>query len=485
LILSYSGRGSHFRKAVLSLILAFIPSFPQSLTCISQTTTESQVAPYSLPNPLLLKNGTLVTTTAQWNSERRPEILELFADQVYGRCPPKPADLRFEIVDNTALALNGKAIRKQITIYFNGLNTAPKMNLLIYLPKAITHPVPLFLAANFWGNHTVNSDPGILLGTSWVEASNSYAPGLASCVQNHKATATCRGINSSQWPLDSLFNHGYGFATFYRGDMDADTMTLADTVAYTHFKKGLYGLYPELQGRKDNFTALGAWAWAMSRAMDYLEMDSDVDAKRVAVLGWSRLGKAALWAGAQDPRFAMIISDESGAGGAALSRRLFGEDVCRLVTHFPHWFAGNFQSYSNHESALPIDQHELIAALAPRPVYVSSAEQDLNADPKGEFLALKAAESVYKLFGFDTLSASTWPALEQPVYGGRLGYHVRRGAHDLTAYDWSQYLHFADMHLSPVTPTFQATRGSRHANKTLSDFSLSGKKVYRSTTFPR
>jgi hypothetical protein len=465
--------------SAIGILVSATGAIAQNLSCIAQTTTEVQVNTYALPNALLMQNGAPVTTVDQWNTQRRPQLLDIFDTLEYGRAPAKPANMTFQVFDNTAGALNGKARRKQVTIYFNGQANGPKTDLLLYLPAQATGPAPVFLGVNFWGNEMINADPGIRLDTNWIEASNSYNSTLATCVQNHKATASCRGSNSSQWPLDSLFAHGYGLATFSRVSIDPDTMTSADTVNYTNFKKGLYALYPELQGRRDNFTAIGAWAWTLSRAMDYLQTDSAVDAKRIVVFGWSRLGKTAVWAGAKDQRFAMVISIQSGAGGVALAKRLFGEDVCRLVTHFPHWFCPNFKRYSNNETNLTFDQHELIAAIAPRPVYASSAQNDANSDPKGEFLGLKGAEPVYRLFGLDTLPAAQWPTVETPVMGSKLGYHVRKGNHDVTIYDWSQYLRFADRNLTAVTsvvPRAGRTRAGA-ASSPVGAFSLDGRQM--------
>jgi hypothetical protein len=382
-----------------------------------------------LTDPLRLADGGPVKDSGTWTEKRRPELLRLFETHVYGRTPSGGPRPRFTVRGTDGQALGGKATRTQVTIAFGEGPQAPGMDLLLYLPNAARGPVPVFLALNFQGNHAVHADPGIGLSTRWIPSS------YAGVVANH-ATEASRGSEAKRFPIETILDHGYGLATAYYGDLFPDR---ADGAA-----DSILPLFPGPRG-PDAWGAVGAWAWGLSRALDYLQTLPAVDAGRVAVLGHSRLGKAALWAGAQDTRFAMVLSNESGAGGAALSKRIYGETVQAITTAFPHWFAANFNRYAGREAALPVDQHELIALVAPRPVYVASAQEDLWADPRGEFLAALHADPVYRLLGTDGLPVHEMPAVDRPVHG-TIGYHVRSGAHDLTHYDWRQYLAFADRH---------------------------------------
>ncbi len=396
---------------------------------------ESGVPTYEHPDPLQFHNGKRIKTPQGWLGKARERILEIFRREVYGRVPDVPVDCSYKQLSCSTEALDGKALRKQIRATFQRGQLATMMDVLIYLPQtALDWPVPIFLGLNFMGNHSIHPDPEITLSQKWM--SDMSEEGIV----DHRATPAARGARRSRWPVETILQHGFGLATVYCGDLDPD---------YDDgFQNGIHPLFYR-QGQErpapDEWGAISAWAWGLQRVMDYCQKDEQIDHHRVALVGHSRLGKAALWAGAQDRRFALVIANNSGCMGAALSRRCFGETIAAINHLFPHWFCERFQRYNDCEEALDVDQHMLIATIAPRPVYVASAADDLWADPRGEFLGLKRAEPVYELFGCSRLPIQKLPDVGAPVWD-TLGYHIRSGGHDLTAYDWKQLLHFAGYH---------------------------------------
>jgi hypothetical protein len=384
-----------------------------------------------LPQALTFDSGRVVKTRAEWQVRRR-QILETARQQMYG-VAPIAAGVRFEVVE-VGDAFGGLAKRRQVRVHFR--QGAPTALMLVYSPKRVRR-APVIVGLNFWGNHTLSDDPDVVLTDAWVESGKNPFANLA-CVVGHNATDACRGIDARRWPVEEVLRRGYALCTMYRGDIDAD---LADESV-----PRLRAAYPELEAREDNFGAIGAWAWALSRMLDYLETDRDVDARRAVVFGWSRLGKAAVWAGAQDERFAAVLSQESGAGGAKLFRRGVGEDIHRLNTVFPHWFAKSFRAYNGMDTGLPFDQHLVLSAIAPRPLMIASALEDKMSDPAGEFASGVLAGRVYRFLGTDGLAAETMPDVGKPLFG-RVSYQIRAGGHDVTEYDWEQYFTFLDRYV--------------------------------------
>lgn len=403
-----------------------------SQTRVPTNYDEARVPAYTLPDPLLLPGGVRVATAGQWRREQRRRILALYRDQVYGTAPARPAGMRFEVVEEARGVLGGIADRRQVVVHLGPRPGAPTIEVLAYTPSGASGPVPAFVGLNFMGNQTVCDDPAIRMTTRWVP---DY-PGT----QDHRATEATRGHDAESWPVRAILACGCALVTVYCGDLEPDHAE--------GWRNGVRGLLR--RKRAADFTGndwgcIGAWAWGLSRTMDYLETWHATDPKRVAVIGHSRLGKTALWAGAQDERFSVVISNNSGEGGAAISRRCFGEQPADLVRAFPHWFCRNFSRYANNEAALPVDSHELIALMAPRVVYVASATEDKWADPHGEYLACVHAQPVYDLFNLPGVGSPDMPPPDRSV-GDHIGYHIRTGKHDILPVDWGMYMDFALRH---------------------------------------
>jgi hypothetical protein len=423
-----------------STATASLPRWSVSvLEIAARPSAETKARPaYAQPDVLTLRNGQPVRDAQTWWKLRRPEILQLLETQEYGRVPTNKLaakvspKFRLDLIDRKALG--GKAVRKQVTISFPGIKGSPQLHVLLYIPGNLPGPAPAILGLNFNGNQTIDADPGINLPDIWVpDPANPKGPRV-----KERAPETSRGSAASQWQLEKIIDRGYALATIYCGDIEPD------------FNGGMkYGVRQMfLSGKQQNvgpdeWGAIAAWAWGLSRGLDYLRNDSDVNPQKIAVFGFSRLGKAAVWAGARDQRFAMVISNESGQGGVGLLHRKAGETVEHLNNAFPHWFAPNFRQYIGHEDTMPVDGHLVLSLIAPRPAYVGSAELDKQSDPPGEFQSAVEASRVYQLLGKEGLGTTQMPGLDQPVMGD-VGYHVRSGKHDVTAYDWDRYLDFMD-----------------------------------------
>lgn len=392
---------------------------------------EAKVPQYTLPDPLVANDGTTVKSAEEWKNKRRAEVLRLFEDHVYGRVPPKPEGASIES-KHTEPAFGGLATRKNLIYKLGHEPDAPKMQITLFVPANAPKPVPAFVGVLLFDRDEKEPNPGRV-----VEKSDDF--------KYEGEIAPMPDDLPGERTMQAILERGYAIASLDPDDFAPDNKDTYDQGIIDYYRK----LGKTTKGAPEEWGAIGAWAWCLSRALDYFETDPDIDAKRVVVVGHSRRGKTALWAGAQDERFAIVISNNSGCGGAALSRRAYGETVKAINERFPHWFCDRFNDYNANEAACPVDQHELIALAAPRPVYVASAIEDRWADPHGEFLAAKAAEPVYALFGLKGLGTEELPPLNKRV-GGSIGYHVREGKHALADFDWMMYLDFADRWLKPT-----------------------------------
>lgn len=388
---------------------------------------ESKLKPYTLPDPLQCEDGSRIENAFDWMTRRRPEVLRIFMNEEYGFVPPRPHSMHFETLSVKDNALDGLAIRKEIRLHFamnNGRKHAADM--LLYIPKNAAGPVPVFLGLNFGGNQATTDEPDVAV----------------SGIRMPEQTALPRGVQSTRWCFQEVVRRGYASATACYHDFYPDFQKAVS--------KSVYGMLfdpSEWPSLPDRYTPIGAWAWGLSRMLDCLESEPLVDASRAAVHGHSRLGKTSLWAGAVDQRFQLVISNDSGCGGGALHKRKFGENVEALISHdCADWFVTAFHKYSLREEDMPFDQHELLALMAPRPLAIGTATEDIHADPKGEFLSCVHASAVYRLFGTPGLPVSEMPPPDTPV-SGSVSFHYRTGKHDQTPQDWVHYLDLADRFL--------------------------------------
>jgi pimeloyl-ACP methyl ester carboxylesterase len=364
---------------------------------------EEKVPAFTLPDPLISNDGKKITSAKEWKT-RRAEILELFRVNVYGRVPNTPYKKVFKVVNEDKNAMGGAATLKQVDIIIEAEKGSLPIHLSLFVPNNVPKPVPVILLIN--NREPSNIDP-------------------------------TRKVKSEFWPAEEVIARGYGIAAFYNDDVDNDQ--------FDNFNNKIHALLDKQPRPDDAWGTIAAWAWGASRCLDYLVTDKNVDKDKVAVVGHSRGGKTSLWAGAEDERFAMVISNESGTTGASLARRRFGETVERINTSFPHWFCTNYKKYNNNEDALPVDQHELLALIAPRALYVACASEDLWGDPKGSYLALYNALPVFRLLGTRSQLPEAMPPLNKPVRSGVTGFHVRSGTHNMLLQDWNAFMDMGDM----------------------------------------
>jgi len=389
----------------------------------AQNYDESKVPDYVLPDLLTCIDGTKVTTIEQWEQKRRPELLDMFFDQVYGYTPDGNVDVSYEVLAEKDDALDGLATAQQVMFTFSGEGKEVKALALVYIPKYRQGTVPVFIGYNFQGNHNTTTDEWVLYSPYFDRLTDRDNPLLG------------RGAQVERWPVKSIISRGYALVTMCYHDIYPDNVSGASQSVTT--------LLPQTANANSRWQAIGAWAWGSSRIADWVVKQPWANPEQLTVIGHSRQGKAAIWAGVQDTRFKVVISNDSGCGGAALSKRAFGETIDAITSSFPHWFCRNFSSYANREQDLPFDQHELLALVAPRHLYVASASEDSWSDPRGEYLSAYYASPVFELYGMTGLTSPDMPEVEQPI-SNDIGHHIRKGTHNMLLYDWTRYMDFCD-----------------------------------------
>jgi hypothetical protein len=397
---------------------------------------ESKVGTYTLPDPLKFDDGKPVRSAKDW-TKRRAEIVKIFGTQQYGIAPGRPADESFEVTDKGTPALDGKAIRKQVTIHLSKDPNWPAIHLVEYIPAGAKKPVPMYFDINFGAVQAAVDDAGIT-------PQKVRDPKTDELVDAKPGGRGFGRINAGIF-LDA----GIGVATYNYAELDPDTLTgFAHGIRAKYRKAGQTG---EDDRAPDAWGSIAAWAWGMSRVEDYFETDKDVDAKRVAIHGVSRLGKTVAWAGANDQRFAAVIASCGGEGGAALSHRDYGETVAHLTapSRYPYQFAANYGKWGGFPDKAPMDANMLLALIAPRPVLLQTGSTDNWSDPKGEFLAAVAAGPVYKLLGKQDLGTDVWPAAKVPLFSDGLNYYMHDGGHGMVPTDYDIYVQFLKAQFHP------------------------------------
>lgn len=419
--------------ALSSFVLASLDTSAGRLTAQDKFPTAAELPSRpELPDPLVALDGRRVETADEWNARRRPELKRLIQHYMYGFLPPAPAKVTGKIEQLDKNYFGGKATKKLVTVSWGGPEM-PTISLLLVVPNQRTRPAPIFVGMNFCGNHTLVDDPSIPLAKGWVYKS---CPGCA----NEVATEEGRGKQIDVWNLEMAIERGYAVATFYSGDIDPDKPDFTDGVHPHYLKPG------QKSPGSDDWGTIAAWAWGIHRAIDYVVSDQDLDAKRIAVVGHSRLGKTSLLAAALDDRVALAIPHQAGCGGTAPSRGKVGESVKQINDRFPHWFCDEFTQFNDDPTRLPFDQNALVAVCAPRPILFSNAVEDTWANPDGQLEVLKGANGVYRLLGSGGIDPSAKPEIGKLI-DSRLGYFLRNGKHSMNAEDWKAFIDFADKQL--------------------------------------
>lgn len=383
---------------------------------------EAAVGDYVLPDPLVCTDGTAVTNAETWFTLRRPEILASYREKIFGHRPGAGTNVTFTVWEKSTNALGGRAVRKQVEINFSGTPAGPFTHLLLYTPAG-RPAAPTFLCLSFTSGYTAIADPDVAILPQWNWRTSTFG----------MPTNPVRGELARNCKISETLARGYGIALLHYTEIEPD---MAAGVKY-----GVRKNFPP--PAMNDWGAIAAWSWGTSRALDYLITDQDVNAAQVLLFGFSRLGKTALWTGAEDPRFAAVIANCSGEMGAALSRRDYGETVSDIAKRFPYWMAGNFLQFSNRAAALPVDSHFLLSLIAPRPLFLNTGSDDKWSDPRGEFLAAQAAAPVYALLGKTGITETNFPRLGEPLRHD-VWFRCRAGKHDVLPEDWDAFLDFAD-----------------------------------------
>lgn len=378
--------------------------------------SETQVPFYELQDPLVTIEGSRINTTEEWLNLRRPQIMGMFASTIYGRVPEpeSPVLVEYKTLSEDKDFFDGRCTRKHILATYSNERGRVQMHLALFVPNDVKGPVPVLLRLGF----------GDVKGQN-IEMENIQAYGKL----------------GNGTPLIDFLDKGFGVACIKGGEVIGDENSFRNSIQKLYYKGN------QSMPRADEWGVIAGISWQLSRAMDYLETDADVDKSKVAIVGFSKLGKATLWAGAQDTRFAMVLSQNSGCAGAALWRRRFGENL-KYMCRFPHWLCDNAQKYIGREEDLPVDQHMLIACIAPRPVYITSGINDLWADNMGEYISAHNATPVYELFGLEGQPTKERPRVNEPAADRALAYSIRSGAHGYEPTDWVQYINFMDFHFN-------------------------------------
>lgn len=433
---------------VISLLLALL-----ALSC---PTEESVGNVYG--DPLVFNDGRRVSTKAEW-AQRRCEILEIFQNEVYGRMPDA-CKVYVEKIEsgNTTIPANSvsgvsspqQAVREQYRMWFKADHTGPKIDWLVVRPANSAGPVPVIMTLNFWGNHQMLKDDRILVPTEdWFDNGDKNWGVVDNRISSSSRGYLLDGTRRYHYPLELFISKGYAFVTCCCADIAADPEADGDDVSLQRtlpFRQ-IFSLWgPRDSSKGDNTGVLAAWGWALMRGMDMVEGLSELDQSKVLVTGCSRLGKAALIAGAFDERFSIVCPVQTGGGGIPLSKhRCDGKESVESETgRYTHWWCDNFRKYAGNEDAMTFDQHMLVSCIAPRAIFATGF-QNPWFDKEGEFLSLKYASPVWeKIFGVSALPDVPFPSADSnAAVGDNVGYYHRGDRkHGVVMAEWNRLLPF-------------------------------------------